>query len=540
LGERTRIRILDRRIDFQAPVARDGLSRRQLLRRLSALGIGAGLAPAFGAGWAGCNLVGALFPEGVACGDPAPDGAVIWTRAVPPPPFERTNLLWVVAEDAGFERIVTGGVASAGPETAGAVHVRVAGLAPDRWYHYRFFEGDSASPVGRLRTAPAPGSQPDRLRYAFASCQQRNDSFYVAHRGIANEDVDFMMHLGDYIYVSDFGDLTLDDYRRRWAQFKSNPLLQEMHARVPLVAIWDDGEFYNGVDATGDPARLAAARRAWFENMPVVQPADDRIHRRFPWGRLADVNMIDVRSYRDPEVPPNILGVFFGLDVQSTLQPGVEAMFEPGRTTLGAAQKAWLLDEMEASGAAWQMIGNPYNINPWRTLDADDDPDREDPQPHRNAGTYVSNEAWDDYAAERRELLEAFEARGLRDVVFTSGHTHFYIASELMADYDDPASPTSAFDFVTGSLTADPDPRTIAPLDLLRTAETLFKLNNAPYMKHIDLVEQGYAIVEVTPEETRCEFRGIDTFDPDAEPYTFARFRVVRGSRTLEVLPPEG
>jgi alkaline phosphatase D len=532
------IRLPARRLALQMETTRGGVSRRDFLRQLAALGLGGGIASGFGLGLTGCKLVSALFPEGVACGDPAPDGAVIWTRAVPPPPFDRNHVLWVVAEDAALQRIVTGGVAGTGADRAFAVHARVAGLDPDRWYHYGFFAGDAASPVGRLRTAPLPGSQPDRLRYGFASCQQRNDSYYVAHRGLANEDIDFVMHLGDYVYVSDFGDLTLEDYRNRWALFKSNPLLQEMHAMVPMVAVWDDGEFYNGVDATGDPVRLAAARRAWFENMPVIQPEDDRIYRRFPWGGLADVNLLDLRSYRDPEVPPNQFGVLVGLDVQNTNVPGVEAMFAEGRTTLGAAQKAWLLGAMGDSDAAWQMIGNSYNMNPWRVNDNDNDPNREDPQPHRNAGVYVSNEAWDDYQAERRELLEAFEAMGLSDVVFTSGHTHFYIASELMPDFDDPASPTAAFDFVTGSLTADPDPRTLAPVETLRTAELLFKFNNSPYMKHIDLVEQGYAIVEVTPEETTCEFRGIDTFDPDAVPYTFARFRVARGSRTLEVLPP--
>ena len=539
MSDRPRVRWIDRYLDVQTAVARGGVSRRDFLRQLGALGIGIGLAPAFTGGLSGCRTFETIFREGVASGDPAPDGAVIWTRAVPPPVYDGNNVLWVVAEDEALQRIVTGGVTTTGPHKAFSVHHEVTGLAPDRWYYYGFFAGDMASPVGRLRTAPLPDSEPDRMRYAFASCQQRTESFYVAHRAIANDDVDFMMHLGDYIYVNDFATVSLDDYRDRWALFKSNPLLQEMHAKVPLVAMWDDGEFYNGVDSTGDPVRLAAGRRAWFENMPMIQPANDHAHRRFQWGRLADVNMIDVRMFRDPEVLPNQLGVLFGLDAQVSTLPGVEDMFAPGRTTLGAEQKAWLLSEMAASNAAWQLVGNPYNMNPWRVLDADNDPNREDPQPHRNAGAYVSNEAWDDYQAERRELLEAFLSLGVENVVFTSGHTHFYLACELMPDFDDPASPTAAVDFVTGSLTADPDPRTIAPEETLRIAEDLFKLNNDPYMKGVDMVEQGYAVVEVTPEETICEFRGIDTFDENAEAYTFARFRVVRGSRTLEVLPVE-
>lgn len=534
MREVSRIRMPVRRLRFQTATARGGVSRRDFLRQIGALGIGSALLPGLGMSLSGCENVDAIFPEGVASGDPAPDGAVIFTRAIPPAPFDANHVLWVVAEDAALQQIVTGGVAPTGADRNFAVHVPVAGLDPDRWYHYGFFAGDQASPVGRLRTAPMPGSQPDRLRYGFASCQQRTASFYVAHTGLANEDIDFMMHLGDYIYVSDFGTLTLEDYRARWSTFKSNPLLQQMHAAVPLVAVWDDGEFYNGVDSTGDPVRLAAARKAWFENMPVIQPEDDRIYRRFNWGQLADVNMIDVRSYRDPEVPPNQFGILAGLDVQNTNIPGVEAMFAEGRTTLGAAQRAWLLNEMGGSTAAWQMIGNAYNMNPWRVNDTDNPPFRS-AQP--NSGVYVSNEAWDDYQAERRDLLLAFDAMGRNDTIFTSGHTHFYIASELQPDFDDPAAVASAMDFVTGSLTADPDPTTIAPVETLRVVEDLFKLNNAPYMKGIDMVEQGYAVVEVTPEETICEFRGIDTYDANAEPYTFARFRVARGSRSLEVLP---
>jgi alkaline phosphatase D len=153
------------------------------------------------------------------------------------------------------------------------------------------------------------------------------------------------------------------------------------------------------------------------------------------------------------------------------------------------------------------------------------------------ADMYVSNEAWDDYAAERRELLEYLLARDIRNNVFSCGHTHFYLASELQPDFDDPASPVAAFDFTTGSQTADPDPREIAPEALLRDGETFFLLNNRPYMKWVDLVYQGFALVDVTPEECVVTFRGVDTFDPDAQAFTFAKFRVASGSRVLEVLP---
>jgi alkaline phosphatase D len=377
---------------------------------------------------------------------------------------------------------------------------------------------------------------PDRLRYAFASCQQRTASYYVAHRAIAQENVDFLLHLGDYIYVSDHGTITLDDYREVYRRFHSNPLLQELHAAVPLVAVWDDGEFYNGVDSTGDPTRLAAARTAWFEHMPIRRPRNDRTYRSLRWGRLAEMALLDTRQYRDPEVPANTR--FFDLiDAQDTAIPPGEQMFAPGRTTLGARQKRWLKRRLRKSRNVWRFVGSSYDMAPWKLIDRDTPELRaQDPNLQRNGGVYVSNEAWDDYQDERRELMSFLAHFQVPNVVVCSGHTHFYKASDIMPDFDDPTSPVTAMEFVTGSLTADPDPRTIAPEAVLHLAEDLMLGANAPYLKQVDLLNQGYVVVDVTPEETLVEFRVLDTFDANAEASTFARFRVVAGRPGVEVL----
>jgi len=512
------------------------MPRREFLRALATAGAG-GLAATLA--WTPARARAAdyvaSFPDGIKCGDPGPRGAIIWTRVPGPADGVEVPVLWSVAEDAAMEHVVRGGIARARADGGHHVKVAVRGLAPDRWYYYRFEAGAAASVIGRLRTAPSPGSVPDRLRYAFASCQQRNASYYVAQRAIAHDDVDFLLHLGDYIYVSDGGTLTLDDYRRDWRRFHSNPLLQELQAAVPLVAVWDDGEFYNGVDRTGPPERLAAARSAFFEHMPVRRRRDDRIYRRFRWGRLAEMFLLDTRSYRDPEVPANtnIAGLIDGQD--SALPPG-EQMFAPGRTTLGVRQKHWLKDALRRTAASWRLVGSSYNVNPWKIVDRDTPELRaDDPLLQRNGGIYVSNEAWDDYQAERRELLEHLIAYGVRNVVFNSGHTHIYLASELQPDFDDPVSPVAAFDFTTGSQTADPDPRTIAPEDVLHLAEQVMLDANTPYLRHVDLLNQGYAVVDVTPEELVVQFRVLDTFDPDAEARTAARFRILNGGRTMDV-----
>jgi len=521
-------------------ISAGGIRRREFLKAMAALGVAPWLAQC-GSSSDGDEddepLTvddGTLFPDGIAAGDPKADGAAIWTRLAAPMTGEAVALMWSVAEDEAFTRIVAGGVVEAEAANGHSVTAVVDGLEANRWYHYRFELDRVASRTGRLRTAPAPGTHAP-LRYAFASCQQRNDSFYVAHRAIAEEGVDFFMHLGDYIYVSDHGTITLEDYRQRWRTFRSNPLLQDLHAKVPIVAMWDDGEFYNGVDRTGDPARLENAKRTWFENMPVLPGPDYRSYRDFRWGDTAEVFMIDVRSYRDPEVPANVdIGTLQGQD--SRIPPGPD-MFDPSRTTLGAEQKQWLFDGLGDSPATWKFIGNPYNANPLKITDLDTPELRAmNPNLRRNEGVYVSNEAWDDYQAERKELLELLLEQDVRNVVFTSGHTHVFFVSDLQPDFDDPSSPVAAFDFVTGSLTADPPAEDIAPLDVLRVVQQALIGQNLPYLKDVNIIDQGYALVDCTPEETIVTLRVIDTFDINAQPRTYAQFRIARNSRQMERL----
>ncbi len=525
-----------------------GVSRRDLLR---GLGFGVGAVVVLGA----CTVPTpapvaplpppgvpdpAPFLDGVLAGDPAPDGSVIWTRVAAPPGGADVPVLWTVAEDAGFTTLRAGGLAVASASGGHTISVAVTGLDPDRWYHYRFEAAGPdgvqvASRTGRLRTAPAPGSSPDRLRFAFASCQQINDSWFVAHRAAAAEpDLDFFMHLGDYVYVSDTDTQSLDDYRDAYRRWRRQPYLRDLHAALPVVAMWDDGEFYNGVDATGDPQRLEHAKQAWFESFPLLDPGGRRAHRRFSWGDLADVSMIDVRAYRDPAID----------DIVHTAPGGPDA---PGRTTLGAEQYAWFTEGLAASSAAWRLVGNPYNINPWRLVNLEFlRPFRPDLPP--NSGIYAPNEAWDDYMQERRDLLQFLVDEGVTDTVFTSGHTHTALVAELRADYDRPSTPVAAFDFCTGSLTADPDPRKAflgdlpadVAEDVLRAAERFVLGQNSPYLRHVNLLDQGYTVVEVTPTETLVTIRNIDTFDPDAEAVDGARFRVVKGSQRIEHLPTPG
>jgi alkaline phosphatase D len=254
------------------------------------------------------------FSLGVASGDPTPSGAMLWTRLAPRPlePFGgmdglRMTVDWEVADDDRFTKIVKKGRAAAAPEVGYSVHVDVDGLEPNRWYYYRFRSGDAVSPIGRTRTAPAAGTMAP-LALAFASCQHYEQGYYTAYEHMAREEIDAIAFLGDYIYESgpnranprthaNAEPLTLDGYRTRYAQYKSDPALQAAHALCPWMLITDDHEVdnnYAGLISENEVeseeqmhARRAAAYQAWWEHQPV------RVPRANSWGDLVQMRRID-------------------------------------------------------------------------------------------------------------------------------------------------------------------------------------------------------------------------------------------------------
>ena len=518
-----------------------GVSRREFL---AALGLGAGAAVVL----SGCVVDapstfppppagapdGGPFPDGVMAGDPLPDGSTIWTRVAAPADGSPVPLLWSVSPTSDFASIATGGVVVADADHGHSATVPVSGLDPDRWYWYRFEADGVAGRAGRLRTAPATGSSPDHLRFAFCGDQQINASWFVAHRAIANEPgLDFFAHLGDYVYVNDGGTITLDDYRGVYRRWHAQPYLRDLHAALPVVATWSDGEFYNGVDRTGPADRIAAAKRAWFENFPVRDPGDRRPERSFTWGGLADLAVLDDRTHRDPSVSGTNRIDGDGLETYS-----------PTRTALGQEQFDWLTGLLRASTATWRIVAEDYPMAPWRLVNLEFlRAFRPDLPP--NAGLYIPAEDWDQYVVQRTDLLRFLESNGIRDNLFCAAETHISLASDLRPDPDDPRSTVCAVDVTTPSLTADPDVHQAYLPDLpvevadgvLRLAERWVIAQNAPNMHFMDLADQGYVVVDVDPERIEVTYRFIDTYDPDATPVDGARFRAVHGGRGLERLP---
>src|SRR5215213_4133218 len=293
-------------------------ARRRFLLSLGALAA----APAF-------SQTASPFGLGVASGYPTTTGVVLWTRLVGASSLAPSPVTWEVAGDESMRTIVRRGEASAEPDWAHSVHVEAHGLEPDRWYWYRFTAGDAQSPIGRTRTAPVVATQPSRLRFDFASCQHFEQGYFNAYRHMVADEPDLMVFLGDYIYESHWGrDLvrshnapepyTLDDYRARYALYKSDPDLQAAHAACPWIVTWDDHEVDNdyaddrpedGMEKAQFLERRAAAYRAYYEHMPLParlrpQGPNMRIYTDVGWGSLARFFVVDNRQYRSWQACP--------------------------------------------------------------------------------------------------------------------------------------------------------------------------------------------------------------------------------------------
>ena len=465
-----------------------------------------------------------VFSLGVASGDPLPDGIVLWTRLAPDPlngggmPDSVVSVEWEIAEDGRFRKTVRRGVAQARPELGHSVHVDVRGLRPDRAYCYRFRTSGQLSPTGRTRTAPHPHSSKGTLRVALASCQNWQHGYFTPYADMLDQDPDFVLFVGDYIYeskpattgarVHEGSDepYTLVQYRNRYAQYRTDPHLAAMHAAAPWVVTFDDHEVDNdwAGEIPQDPAkqshdafvaRLTAAFQAYYEHMPVRASAIPdgphiQMYRRLDFGRLARLNVLDTRQFRSDQV---------------TSQADAE---DPSLTMLGAEQKEWLLDGLHDSPARWNLIASQIMM-------AETDLQIGD-------GKLWYYDAWDGYQAERNALLDEFES--IRNPVVLSGDRHLTMISDLKKDYADPDSRVVGAEFVGTSISSNGDQDQAA-----FHAEWDPRMADNPHWKLID-AHRGYHLFDIRPGGIDAQVRVADTvLQPDAASSTLARLRVEAG-----------
>ncbi|MEV6323419.1 alkaline phosphatase D family protein [Nocardia sp. NPDC051787] len=532
-------------------VSLGGFARRTLLRG----GAAAATATAvFGAGRAGAGTP--VFRHGVASGDPLPDGVIIWTRvtvsdaATPGSGLGApASVRWEIAADDRFAAVTASGTATATADSDHTVKIDVSGLAPGAEYFYRFSALGATSPVGRTKTAPAAADSPERLRFGVVSCSNWEAGYFGAYCHLAaRSDLDAIVHLGDYIYEYGRGDyggrngtvrahdpageiVSLADYRIRHAQYKTDPDLLDLHAAVPFVCTWDDHESANNSWSGGannhDPAtegswadRRAASVQAYLEWMPVRAAgsgAQARIYRRLRFGTLAELAMLDLRSYRDQEAKPGA---------------GWREADNPARTLTGKAQMEWLTAGLASAPVRWKLVGNSVMIAPlvFPPLEPATTAAITSTLGIPQSGLAPNGDQWDGYTADRARLFHAIVAQQISDVVFLTGDIHSSWAADLPVDAANyPGGATAGAEFVVPSVTStsigDMVRANTAPV-----AESIKSVNH--HLRYAELDSHGYGVLEITADHAQMDwYYLLNVTDPNSAVRHGASFAVRSGGR---------
>ncbi|MGO4612914.1 alkaline phosphatase [Nocardia sp. 2YAB30] len=497
-----------------------------------------------------------VFRHGVASGDPLPDGVILWTRvtvaddATPGSGIGApTNVRWEIAENERFTLVVASGTSTATADYDYTVKVDVAGLAPDAEYFYRFTALGETSQVGRTKTAPADADSPERLRFGVVSCSNWESGYFGAYRYLAaRTDLHAIVHLGDYIYEYGRGEsggrngavrahdpadetVSLSDYRIRHAQYKTDPDLMQLHARQPFICTWDDHESadnsWSGGAENHDPAtegswedRRAASVQAYLEWMPVRASrsgGEVRIYRRLRFGTLAELSMLDLRSYRDQEAKPGA---------------GWREADNPARTITGKAQMDWLTAGLASAQVRWKLVGNSVMIAPlvFPPLEPATTAAITNTMGLPHGGISVNGDQWDGYTADRDRLFRAISDQRISNVVFLTGDIHSSWAADLPLDAANyPGGDTVGTEFVVPSVTATSigDQLKLNPASI---SESIRAVNH--HLRYVELESHGYGVLEVTAERTQMDwFYLLDVTDSNSAVRHGASFAVHSGSR---------
>jgi alkaline phosphatase D len=502
------------------------------------------------------------FRHGVASGDPDAGSVVLWTRVTTSGPV---TLRWQIARDLAFTQIVSAGEVATGPETDHTAKVLASGLPAGGTFYYRFSMDSTASPVGRARTLPTGAL--DRLGIALASCSNYAFGHFNAYEAIAHDpSVDFVLHTGDYIYEygqDGWGDATaqalgrrhdpaheivsLSDYRRRHAQYKSDAGSQAMHAAHSLMACWDDHESANNPwvggaqnhqpDSEGDwAARREASIRAYYEWMPVREPewlaqrgrSRSQFWRTYSFGDLASLTTLETRhtaraeqidylAWKDRLTSAEAIAAFLR-----------DELGKPGRRMISAECEADLGAALRASvqaGQPWRLIGNAIPIA--RTdvpdlvgLGVMPDPFAPD-APYAKAALEAAQylalkgraglpfypDTWDGYPWARERLYDLSREAGAGDLIFLTGDSHSFWANSLK----DAAGRPAGLELGTAGITS--------PGDFIESGfgEALSRKLDAAFAELVpeidwtDNMHQGYVRLDLTRTAGQASFIAVDT-----------------------------
>ncbi|MGD7789612.1 alkaline phosphatase D family protein [Propionibacteriaceae bacterium Y1700] len=501
----------------------------RLSRRIFVLG-GIGAAAATALAPAAFGAAPYPFQLGIASGEPTADGVVLWTRLAPSPldsdghggmPSADVEVEWQVATDDRFTKVVKSGKAVALHDEAHSVHIEVTGLAADADFFYRFRAQGHISPVGRTRTAPKAGTTARELIMAMCSCSNWPGGYFTAYRRMAEDNPGLILHLGDYIYESGPGKgprrhvgdeiMSLADYRRRYAQYKTDPDLQAAHAVAPWLVVPDDHEVENNYaglipqdskDNDIFAARRAAAYRAYWENMPLRKEQKYTttgipLYRRVTWGSMANFHMLDTRQFRANQACGD--GWQDCADADLDTRSILDTLKGDERP-----QEKWLLDGLAAKTATWEFLGQQVFFA--RRLAADGK---------------SSMDSWDGYRASRARIQAGFVERGIRNPIVLTGDVHAAWANELKDDYREPSSKVIGTELVTTSISSGGDGSDVTEVP---------DQDNNPHLK-FHSKRRGYVRNVINTAQVRVDFRSIDKVSEHGAPVKTAQSFMINDGR---------
>ncbi len=509
------------------------------------------------------------FPQSVASGDPNVNGAVLWTRVDPAFQTAGNQLSWQIASTPDFNTVLIQGAAIVSPDSDNTAKLPITApgiLEPYTIYFYRFIYAGIPSRTGRFKTLPRPSDTVPALKIGFIVCQDYGNGYYTALAHLAQEEGDYVLHLGDYIYesvASNFqgnpartvpplpsGNMVasnIDDYRHLYKVYRSDPNQQAVHERFAYIQLWDDHEFANDCHQdfhpddnvapntadTPQPALRKAANQAWSEyglaDVPFNSAGDwetsIQVYRKFSFGTLADLIVTDERLYRDG--PPCGNNQLF----QRYFSPGCSQLHNAARTMLGAQQKQWFLNQVVGSKATWKLWANEVMLMQLKIA----------------ALIYVSLDQWDGYGKERQALLNSIGAAHVQNFVALTGDLHTFLAGYLRPDFDNIFASPVGIELMVGSISSANLAEDISsavdlpscPLPAKQfgvppnALEPLIRLNN-PHIQYWNSSTHGYALLTLSATQLVCTFRAVTSVrTPTADVVTLRTFTIPSGKVQL-------
>lgn len=464
------------------------------------------------------------FYHGVASGDPLDDAVILWTRVTEDTlTVDSVAINWRICTDTLLNNVVNSGTAYAFANKDWTCKVDADGLQPGTWYYYDFELYGNHSITGRTKTAPV--GDIDSLRFGVVSCSNYEHGYFTPYKYLENRnDIDYILHLGDYIYEYEVGGysanisgreneptneiITLEDYRIRHSHYKLDENLRELHQQYPFINIWDDHESANDSYKDGaenhDPGTEGAwvdrknnSAQAYHEWLPIRSPlpGQGRIYRTFEFGDLVNLPMIDSRIEGRDE------------------QGGAAEANDPTRSLLGATQFEWLTSNLTNSTKQWNILGNqvmmaPLEITTW------------------NGSNPVNYDQWDGYAYERGRLLDTVVMNNVNNFVVLTGDIHTSWVNDIpMSNYDGSTCTGSAgVEFVVTSVTS-------SSFLTFSVGTSLIQSMN-PHMQYINLAERGYGILDINKQRAQFDYYYMDDIeDPNSVEYFADAYFVNSGEK---------